>query len=81
MLVSWEWLAQYVKLNIEPDELANRFAMSGLNHESTTHVDGDVVIDLEVTSNRGDCLGHSFCTVESSLGDPQAFDRRGSALA
>jgi len=31
---------------------------SGLNHEGTDTINGDVVIDLEVTSNRGDCLGH-----------------------
>jgi len=67
MLVSWEWLTQYVKLNVEPDELATRFAMSGLNHESTSSVDGDVVIDLEVTSNRGDCLGHIGVAREASV--------------
>jgi phenylalanyl-tRNA synthetase beta chain len=29
-----------------------------LNHEESKTVDGEIVIDLEVTSNRGDCLGH-----------------------
>ena len=32
--------------------------MAGLNHESTAAVGGDLAIDLEVTSNRPDCLGH-----------------------
>ena len=32
--------------------------MAGLNHESTEEVGGDLAIDLEVTSNRPDCLGH-----------------------
>ncbi len=67
MLVSWEWLTQYVKLDVKPDELATRFAMSGLNHESTTFVEGDPVIDLEVTSNRGDCLGHIGVAREASV--------------
>ena len=67
MLVSWEWLTQYVKLDVNPDELATRFAMSGLNHESTTFVEGDPVIDLEVTSNRGDCLGHIGVAREASV--------------
>ncbi len=58
MLVSWEWLSQYVDLDMSPDELASRLSLSGLNHESTTMVGGDPIIDLEVTSNRGDCLGH-----------------------
>ena len=33
--------------------------MAGLNHEETTQpVGDDLAIDLEVTSNRPDCLGH-----------------------
>ncbi len=40
------------------EELAHRLSLSGLNHESTDEILGDVVMDLEVTSNRGDCLGH-----------------------
>ncbi|MDX1929396.1 MAG: phenylalanine--tRNA ligase subunit beta [Pirellulaceae bacterium] len=67
MLVCWEWLSQYVNLTTDPDTLAHRFAMSGLNHESTTRVGQDVVIDLEVTSNRGDCLGHIGVAREASV--------------
>jgi phenylalanyl-tRNA synthetase beta chain len=67
MLVCWEWLEQYVRLNVAPDDLANRFAMSGLNHESTTQVDRDTVIDLEVTSNRSDCLGHIGIAREAAV--------------
>jgi phenylalanyl-tRNA synthetase beta chain len=58
MIVSWNWLKQYVKLDISVDELTHRLTMTGLNHESTGDVDGDIAIDLEVTSNRPDCLGH-----------------------
>ncbi|MFO0922364.1 MAG: phenylalanine--tRNA ligase subunit beta [Pirellulales bacterium] len=58
MLVAWDWLSQYVLLDMSPDELALKLALSGLNHESTQIVGSDTVIDLEVTSNRGDCLGH-----------------------
>ena len=67
MLVCWEWLSQYVNLTTHPDTLAHRFAMSGLNHESTTHAGQDTVIDLEVTSNRGDCLGHIGIAREASV--------------
>lgn len=67
MLVCWEWLSQYVNLTTDPDTLAHRFAMSGLNHESTTKVGQDTVIDLEVTSNRGDCLGHIGVAREASV--------------
>jgi len=58
MLVSWSWLAEYVSLDMSADELARRLMMAGLNHESTAQVGDDVAIDLEVTSNRPDCLGH-----------------------
>ena len=58
MLVSWNWLKQYVLLDMPAAELERRLMMAGLNHESTTEVGGDLAIDLEVTSNRPDCLGH-----------------------
>jgi phenylalanyl-tRNA synthetase beta chain len=58
MLVSWKWLSRYLDLKMDPAHLAESLSLSGLNHESTSHVADDVVIDLEVTSNRGDCLGH-----------------------
>jgi len=58
MLVSWNWLKQYVTLDMPLAELENRLMMSGLNHEASRKVGDDTVIDLEVTSNRPDCLGH-----------------------
>ncbi len=68
MLVCWEWLAQYVDLeSVDPAYLADRFAMTGLNHESTQIVGSDTVIDLEVTSNRGDCLGHIGVAREAAV--------------
>ncbi|MEM1224344.1 MAG: phenylalanine--tRNA ligase subunit beta [Planctomycetota bacterium] len=58
MLVSWKWLSRYVDLTLTHDELVDRLSLSGLNHEGSQQVGDDTVIDLEVTSNRGDCLGH-----------------------
>jgi phenylalanyl-tRNA synthetase beta chain len=58
MLISWNWLKQYVLLDMPVAELQQRLMMAGLNHESTSEVAGDFAIDLEVTSNRPDCLGH-----------------------
>ena len=78
MLVCWEWLSQYVKLTVDPDNLAHRFTMSGLNHEATSRVGSDIVIDLEVTSNRGDCLGHIGIAREAAvlLGSPLSIPNR-----
>ncbi|MFG0332964.1 MAG: phenylalanine--tRNA ligase beta subunit-related protein, partial [Maioricimonas sp. JB049] len=58
MIVSWNWLKQYVDLDMPLDELTDRLTMSGLNLEEVEPLDGDHAIDLEVTSNRPDCLGH-----------------------
>ncbi len=67
MIVSWNWLQDYVSLNMDPAELAQRLAMAGLNHESTERVGEDLAIDLEVTSNRPDCLGHIGIAREVSV--------------
>jgi phenylalanyl-tRNA synthetase beta chain len=58
MIVSWNWLAQYVRLDMPVEVLTERLALAGLNHEGTEDVGGDLAIDLEVTSNRPDCLSH-----------------------
>ena len=58
MIVSWNWLTEYVSLKMSHDDLVDRLTMSGLNHEGTEVVGDDQAIDLEVTSNRSDCLGH-----------------------
>ena len=58
MIVSWNWLNEYVDLKMSHDDLVDRLTMSGLNHEGTEPMGDDQAIDLEVTSNRADCLGH-----------------------
>ncbi|WP_425615182.1 phenylalanine--tRNA ligase subunit beta [Anatilimnocola sp. NA78] len=70
MLVSWKWLQEYVTLTVSPAELTQRLMMAGLNHESTepaAGVPGDFCIDLEVTSNRPDCLGHIGVAREAAV--------------
>ena len=60
MIVSWNWLGDYVARPDDLDTATDLLTMSGLNLEGTEPVlDGeDTAIDLEVTSNRPDCLGH-----------------------
>ena len=59
MIVSWNWLTDYLKLDMPVEGLlTERLMLAGLNHEWTKEVGGDLAIDLEVTSNRPDCLGH-----------------------
>ncbi len=58
MIVSWDWLQEYVKLDFGVDEVTLRLTMAGLNLEGISQVGDDTAVDLEVTSNRPDCLGH-----------------------
>ena len=58
MLVSEDWLGQYVALPNDRALMVDRLTMSGLNYEGAVEVGTDRQIDLEVTSNRPDCLGH-----------------------
>ena len=67
MILSHHWLADYVELPESVDELVERLALSGLNHESTRAVGGDTAIEIEVTSNRPDCLGHVGVARELSV--------------
>src|SRR5689334_14726306 len=67
MIVSWNWLTQYLRLDMPVEALTERLALTGLNHESTEEVGGDLAIDLEVTSNRPDCLGHIGVAREVSV--------------
>jgi phenylalanyl-tRNA synthetase beta chain len=58
MIVSWNWLTDYLRLDMPVEVLTERLTLAGLNRESIADVGGDIAIDLEVTSNRPDCLSH-----------------------
>ena len=58
MKVSLDWLSEYVDIDRSADEVAEILSNVGLPCEGIESVGGDFVLDLEVTSNRGDCLGH-----------------------
>src|SRR5262245_23493256 len=67
MIVSWNWLKQYVPLEVPVEEFERRLMLAGLNHEETKQVGDDLAIDLEVTSNRPDCLGHIGIAREAAV--------------
>ncbi len=78
MIVSWNWLSDYVSVDCPVEEAADRLMMSGLNLEGLEAQGDDFAIDLEVTSNRPDCLGHigvarELCVLyQKELSIPQA---------
>jgi phenylalanyl-tRNA synthetase beta chain len=67
MIISTNWLADYVQLPGTTADLVQRLLMAGLNHESTSSVGDDEAIEIEVTSNRPDCLGHIGVAREAAL--------------
>ncbi len=58
MRISLNWLTDYVDVSIPVPELEELLKQIGLPVEEIIETDTDIVLDVEVTSNRGDCLGH-----------------------
>jgi phenylalanyl-tRNA synthetase beta chain len=67
MLVSWNWLQDYVNVGVSVEAFADRLTMTGLNLESIEPAGDDFVVDFEVTSNRPDCLGHVGIAREAAV--------------
>ncbi len=58
MLISYHWLRELTETELNPQEVRERLTMVGLAIDAVeTHGD-DAVIDVEVPSNRPDCLSH-----------------------
>jgi len=69
MKVSLNWLTDYVDVAHMPaDELARLCTRIGLCCDGIEQTDTDVVFDLEITSNRPDCLGHIGVAREIAAG-------------
>ncbi|MCG6551543.1 MAG: phenylalanine--tRNA ligase subunit beta [Candidatus Magnetominusculus sp. LBB02] len=57
MLISYNWLKDYIDFDNSAGEIAEILTMSGLEVESFNRQDnGDVIMELNVTPNRADCL-------------------------
>ncbi|HEV2246340.1 MAG TPA: phenylalanine--tRNA ligase beta subunit-related protein, partial [Terriglobia bacterium] len=58
MKVSLNWLKEFVEIPVDARRLKADLVSIGLNAESLQAVGEDMVFDVEVTSNRPDCLSH-----------------------
>jgi len=56
MKISCNWLREFVDFKTSPETLVERLASLGFGVEELHSTDGDVIIELEITPNRGDCL-------------------------
>lgn len=58
MLVSYNWLRELTGTKLGPQEVRDRLTNVGLAIDAVEDRTGDHVLDVEVPSNRGDCLSH-----------------------
>jgi phenylalanyl-tRNA synthetase beta chain len=58
MKISLNWLREYVDISCSAEDLAKALTRIGLSCEEILQAPGDAVLNLEITSNRPDCLGH-----------------------
>ena len=58
MLISYDWLKDFVDVELTAVELRERLTMVGLAIDAVEEHGDDAVLDVEVPSNRPDCLSH-----------------------
>jgi len=58
MKISLNWLNDYIKTDKSAEQVAEILSDVGFPCEGIEKLADDTVIDVEVTSNRGDCLGY-----------------------
>ncbi|MBI4687742.1 MAG: phenylalanine--tRNA ligase subunit beta [Nitrospirae bacterium] len=56
MKASINWLKEFVDFSAKPIEIANALTMAGLEVEGVEEVDGDTILEVNITPNRADCL-------------------------
>ncbi|HYG63940.1 MAG TPA: phenylalanine--tRNA ligase subunit beta [Thermoanaerobaculia bacterium] len=67
MKFSLEWLSDYVELPAEPRELATRLTAAGLAVEDVEDGEHGTLFDIDVTTNRPDCMNHFGLAREISV--------------
>jgi phenylalanyl-tRNA synthetase beta chain len=56
MRISFEWIKDFVDVAASPEDTAHRLTMAGLEIEGMESIEGDTVMEVNVTPNRPDCL-------------------------
>ncbi len=58
MQFSWEWLGEYVELGDDLEAVAQALTDAGLAVELVEEVGEDRVLDIDITTNRPDCMNY-----------------------
>jgi phenylalanyl-tRNA synthetase beta chain len=56
MKVTYNWIKDFVEVDISPEQLADKLTMAGIEVKAVDPKDGDFVFEIEITSNRPDWL-------------------------
>ena len=89
MKISYNWLKDFVEIDLAPRDLAEKLTMVGLAVDGVEQHGDDFVLEFDLTSNRPDCLSHLGIAREVAAltgkalrmpgGDVGATGRRGDA--
>ena len=90
MFISYIWLRELIETTLSPSDLRDRLTMVGLAIDAVDQHKNDFVLDVEVPSNRPDCLSHIGIAREVSViesgcvnepaGKPPTVSRRAADL-
>jgi phenylalanyl-tRNA synthetase beta chain len=67
MKISYQWLREFVDLEAHPRQLAEDLTNVGIAVETVEALDSDYILDLDLTTNRPDCLSHMGVAREVSV--------------
>jgi phenylalanyl-tRNA synthetase beta chain len=56
MRISFDWLKDFMEVKLDAAKAQGFLTMAGLEITSMADIDGDHVMEIEVTPNRPDCL-------------------------
>jgi phenylalanyl-tRNA synthetase beta chain len=80
MNISYNWLKDLIEVDLSPQELATKLTSVGLVVESIHEAQSDFVFDIDLTSNRPDCLSHLGVSREISAIQNSKFKIQNSKL-
>src|SRR5580704_5761350 len=58
MKISYQWIKEFVEIKETPQQLGKRFTNLGLAVDALESHGGDSLFELDVATNRPDCLSH-----------------------
>ncbi len=67
MKISYNWLKDLIDIDLSAEDLAEKLTLVGLELDGMHETADDFVLDIETTSNRGDCLSHLGVAREISV--------------